>query len=247
MSNPDSPVRQIYDALANKYNNKVGLHYSAKLKWTLVEKYTQAHFHCLDVGVANGILAFPTAQISHKVTGIDISRNMLAIAKQEAQETGVSNLDLIEASASQLPFATNVYDLIYSFSTLVLVSDALSAYTQIFQALKSGGVAILDITGRYNLSQLHWNKYYTRMGHTGINSYSLPQIAKTFTDIGFSILEVHPSGFLDQWKYVPLVRYLKPLDKLAHLQIGEQDLDFRVSKLLPRLANRWYFILSKPA
>jgi SAM-dependent methyltransferase len=142
-------------------------------------------------------------------------------------------------------FPEESFDVVFSYSTLLLIPEPERAYREIVHVLKSGGFAILDITGRYNLSRIYWANYYREQGHFGLNYYTLSEINSIFESLGFEILERHATGLLDQWKYIKGLRRLTFLDKMIHRTSGQPDLDYRLSQKFSGFANRWYFVLKK--
>jgi ubiquinone/menaquinone biosynthesis C-methylase UbiE len=170
---------------------------------------------------------------------------MLEQCRHNLEQSGVKNVYVYERSATNLMFTERSFDIVYSYSTLLLVPEPGRAYHEIAQVLKPSGIAILDITGKYNLSRIYWTKYYQEQGHFGLNYYALSEIRTVFQSMGFEILAEHATGLLDQWKYIKGLRRLLFLEKLFHSTSRDSDLDYRLSQKVPRLANRWYFVLRK--
>ncbi len=234
---------RIYDACAASYGFATDKTLAARLKLELVSARIRPEHHVLDVGCANGLYMIPLASRCSEIVGIDINDRMLEVAREALQQAGVTNAQVHKQSATSLDFADASFDVVYSFSTLLLVPDTLGALGEIARVLKPGGWAVLDITGRYNLSRLYWSWYYRRHGHFGVNAYPYREIAGHLARLGLVIEEAHALGFTDQWRYVPGLHKLKVLDRLFHAP-GERDLDYRLSNhpwLFP-LANRWYLV-----
>lgn len=235
----------INDQLATTYGLKFNKNFTQFIKFLLLKKWTKPNDICLDVGIANGIFTIPLAKGVREVHGVDISQKMLKECRKNLASAGVRNVTVYERSATNLLFDDASFDIVFSYSTLLLVPNPERAYHEIVRVLKPGGIAILDITGKFNLSRIQWTKWYQKQGHFGLNYYSLSQIEEIFGGLGLKIIERHATGFLDQWKYVRGISRLKFLDKIAHGTSQEPDLDYKVSQRLPTLANRWYFVLKK--
>lgn len=238
-------IDRIYTKLADTYNSRIAHNSISELRVRLVEKYISDSTICMDVGAANGLYAIPLANRCERVIAIDINQRMLDFCRKAVHRTNTVNVDLLRCDISGLGVKKSSVDLLYSFSTLILVPKPIKAFREIYRVLKSNGIAILDITGKHNLSRIHWQKYYKKRGHFGISAHTIQEITDLFSNIGFTIVAVHPSGFLDQWKYIPVIRYFKLLDKIFHIRIREYDVDYYVSRLFPSLANRWHFVLKK--
>jgi SAM-dependent methyltransferase len=96
--------------------------------------------HELDLGCgcASTSLAFARAVgTAGSVTGVDISRPMLEVAKRRARESG-AKIEFIEADASAYAFKPD-YDLIFSRFGVMFFADPAQAFANIRNALKPGG------------------------------------------------------------------------------------------------------------
>jgi ubiquinone/menaquinone biosynthesis C-methylase UbiE len=248
MSRPSSETssNRIYDRLADTYGYAVDLTVGAGLKYRLVLRYVGPDARVLDVGCANGLHIRKIAPHCREIVGIDINARMLDLARAALPEDGAGNAAVFDMSATRLEFEAETFDVVYSFSTLPLIPDSEAAIREISRVLRRGGTAILDITGRRNLSQRHWDRWYRSQGHAGVRSFTWGQARAVLAGAGLDIVEAHALGFLDQWRYVPLLRRATCLDGLVH-RGREADLDLAVSNLrtLRRLANRWYVVSRK--
>jgi 2-polyprenyl-3-methyl-5-hydroxy-6-metoxy-1,4-benzoquinol methylase len=92
-------VASFYDALAPDYDEMTGFQkrfvHEKPFVRLLVEKYSITT--ALDAGCATGFHSLLLAQLGVKVTGIDLSRDMLQRAKLHARELGVE-VDFLQAS-----------------------------------------------------------------------------------------------------------------------------------------------------
>jgi ubiquinone/menaquinone biosynthesis C-methylase UbiE len=233
----------VFDQIAADYGLDYESSYTQYLKYLLLKRHIKNTDVCLEIGIANGIFSIPLSKDVTKVYGIDISPAMIKECFRNVQKAKANNVFIYEMSASSLSFEDSTFDLVFSFSTLLLVPDVQSAFKEIVRVLKPGGLTILDITGRYNLSQGYWGRYYRQQGHWGVHSFSLKQITSILKSLGFELLEVHPTGLTDNWKYVKWLKNSKLLERIFHNKEIRPDLDYRISRLIPGLANRWYIVL----
>jgi ubiquinone/menaquinone biosynthesis C-methylase UbiE len=238
-------LRDLWDKSAKTYSLLDDTYFPAKLKMSLLLKYARADSNCMDIGIANGIFSLPLSKFVHSIDGVDISQNMLDTCEEFLQQSNISNIKLHLNSAEELPFKDGIFDLTFSFATLTAVPDMRRAFKEIARTLKPGGVAILDITGRNNLSYHHWNKYYKSIGHFGLNPLSYSELETVFDDLGMEIIENHAVGVLDQWKYIPGLHKLTFIEKVTHSRKSYPDLDYRISNLLPHFANHFFLVLKK--
>ena len=96
----------------------------------------------LDLGCGTGYDAFVAAQLvgpTGRVVGIDLSPEMLAMAKAGQAETGFPQVEFHEAAVEVLPFADRSFDIALSNGVLNLVPDKPAALREIFRVLRPGG------------------------------------------------------------------------------------------------------------
>jgi len=241
----DSAIKNLWDDRAGRYAASANNSFRQSFKLRILEKYARSDSVCLDIGAATGLFSIPLAPQVKEIHAIDLSPEMVAQCRVNAEKAGVNNLFVYERSATAPGFEDASFDLIFSFATLAVVPQVEQAYAEIARLLKPGGIAVLDITGRHNLSRRRWERFYRKQGHFGMNYYRLDEIRAIFSALGLHVLENHCTGLLDQWKYIPGIHKLKFLDRILHAPQPTPDLDYRVSQKFPRLANHWYFVLQK--
>jgi len=99
-------------------------------------------------GIMRDLLTLDFSNVTNfELVGIDIDHESLLLAKQYADEKGITNIRLIEQDAWQMPFI-NEFDVITSSGLNVYESDPqrlLELYRRFFQALKPGGKLIISV------------------------------------------------------------------------------------------------------
>ena len=91
----------------------------------------------LDVGCGTGASSLAMAQGGAKVTGVDISKPMLGLARERAAKAGL-DISFMEADASAYPFAP-VFDLIFSRFGVMFFDAPVAAFANMRKGLKPGG------------------------------------------------------------------------------------------------------------
>jgi len=108
----------------------------------------------LDIGCGTGRQALMLAELSCRVIAIDISSAMLVRARREAARRGLlDRLELVQASASALPFRPGIFSRAYSiFGAYNHVPKLLSALRQLHAVLRRKSLALLTILNKHQLT-----------------------------------------------------------------------------------------------
>ncbi|MBF9236552.1 class I SAM-dependent methyltransferase [Hymenobacter sp. BT683] len=95
----------------------------------------------LDVAAGTGEpgLTIATQVRAGKVIITDLAENMLAIARQNAEEQGIKNIETIACDVCELPFADNTFDKVSCRFGFMFFPDMQLAAQEIVRVLKPGG------------------------------------------------------------------------------------------------------------
>lgn len=97
----------------------------------------------LDVGVGTG-LELPMFSPHVKITGIDLSEPMLAVARKRVQREGLGNVIALEAmDAMALTFDDESFDAVIAPYVLTVVPDAHRTLDEMARVVKKGGEIVL--------------------------------------------------------------------------------------------------------
>lgn len=96
----------------------------------------------LDVGCGCGSTTLDLSAAvgpTGRVTGIDTSASMLAVARDAAVDAGLANVDFVEGDAGAHLYEPNAYDVISSRLGTMFFDEPEAAFTNLHRALRPGG------------------------------------------------------------------------------------------------------------
>jgi arsenite methyltransferase len=182
--------------------------YSADEKGLIPEKAVLASLGCgnptalielragetvLDLGSGGGIDALLSAQRvgpTGKAYGLDMTDDMLALARENQRQAGVTNVEFLKGEIEQIPLSDNSVDVIISNCVINLSVDKDRVLREALRVLKPGGrFAVSDVVVRGTVpeevrkSMLLWvgciagaleeNDYLAKLARAGFGEISI--------------------------------------------------------------------------
>lgn len=110
----------------------------------------------LDVGCGTGNFSLKLARQGVLVTGIDISEEMLAIARSKAAQNPELKMEFKWMDFNQLDFEDECFDGVISMTALEFAQDLDHVYAEMYRVLKPGGQLLIGVI----TSEGDWGRYY---------------------------------------------------------------------------------------
>lgn len=195
----------------------------------------------LDAGCGNGIYINTFVQkFKIKGWGIDINEIYLKRAKVLAKNLNLQ-VKFKKMSLTNLQFADDFFDKIFSVQTLQFIKDDQKALGELSRVLKKSGILVLAFPGE---------KYYSNIGQKQLkkkeletmivkrSGYSLEKMKQMLTKVGFRILEIKvitgplfkKLSAIQNYFYLKNLRFLNLLSFPILLLLAQIDASLRKAK-----------------
>jgi ubiquinone/menaquinone biosynthesis C-methylase UbiE len=138
---PTARQRRVWDKVAPSYDKQIAfmerVAFGGGREWV----GSRASGSVLEVAIGTG-RSLPFYPAGTRITGIDLSPGMLALARQRATDLGI-DADLREGDAQTLAFPDNSFDTVVCVLSLCSIPDPGKAIAEMARVLEPGGKLLL--------------------------------------------------------------------------------------------------------
>ena len=126
-----------------------------------------------DLACGTGTLALGLAEAGYRVTGVDLSRDMLRLARAKAHDAGKRvSWRCEDMRAFTLPHAMDAVTCYYdAINHLLTQRDLLAGLRQVYAALRPGGLFCFDANTLFCYEEF-WGDLIHRMDHDGATQFT---------------------------------------------------------------------------
>lgn len=151
----------------------------------------------VDLGCGGGLdvfLAAPKVGPTGRAIGIDMTPEMLELARKNAAKAGLTNVEFYEATIDTLPLTDSSVDCVISNCVINLASDKPAVFREIARVLKPGGrLAVSDIALRQPLPPEIGNDLMAYVGCVA-GAILIEEYRTWLVAAGFNAVEIIDSG-----------------------------------------------------
>lgn len=154
----------------------------------------------LDLGSGGGIDVLLSARRvgpQGKVYGLDMTDEMLALARENQRQAGIENVEFLKGEIEHIPLPDETVDVIISNCVINLSGDKDQVFREAFRVLKPGGrVAIADVVTRADVPEEIRDSMLLWIGCIA-GALEEEQYRAKLAAAGFAAIEVEPMRIYD--------------------------------------------------
>ncbi|WP_366657882.1 metalloregulator ArsR/SmtB family transcription factor [Fodinicurvata sp. EGI_FJ10296] len=139
----------------------------------------------LDIGTGTGRIIEVLGDRAERAIGIDLSREMLAVARANLERAGFKSAQVRQGDLYQLPVPRASVDVAVMHQVLHYMEDPLDAIAEAGRVLKPGGLLLIADFEQHTVESLREEHAHRWLG------FDEQVVAGWLTDAGFSAPDVH--------------------------------------------------------
>jgi SAM-dependent methyltransferase len=167
----------------------------------------------LDLGSGGGIDILLSARRvgpTGRAIGVDMTDEMLALARRNAQEAGAANVEFRKGTIEALPLDDSSVDVVISNCVINLASDKAAVFAEIARVLKPGGrMGVSDVVADDLLSAEQRAERGSYVGCIA-GALSFREFRTGLTAAGLTDVELVPTHQIVEGMHSAIVRATKP-------------------------------------
>lgn len=181
----------VYDELMNEVD------YNGWVKYIedIIKNENAQVQNILELACGTGNLTIPLTKKNYDIAGIDISEEMLSVAREKGEKEGIE-LVLLQQDIAELDFDVPNLDCILcacdGFNYLTYDDELESVFEKSYELLKDDGVFIFDISSYYKLSTILGNNMY------GENREDVAYMWQNYFDSEENVVEMELAFFIKE-------------------------------------------------
>jgi ubiquinone/menaquinone biosynthesis C-methylase UbiE len=184
-------IRRAFGKQASAFEDqKLSLKSEKYIQWILDSLPLSPDLSVIDVACGTGIMARAIAPYVSSVVGIDITREMLHAARQQAEEKNLNNIEFIECDARNICFEAQSFDLAISRFSIHHFANPLLELREMHRVIKkSGHLAIVDLMAPSEKSEAEkYNQFERARDPSHAAAYSFNELQNLVRKTGLHVI-----------------------------------------------------------
>jgi ubiquinone/menaquinone biosynthesis C-methylase UbiE len=199
------------------------------LQWMVDQLDLQPHFEVLDVAAGTGHLSRAIAPHVRRVVALDLTPEMLAQGRRDAEQEGLTNLVFEQGEAEALPYPSEAFDLVVNRFALHHFEDLCGPIQEMTRVCRPGGqVAIIDMVSADDPTVAATHNHLERLRDPShIRAPTAGELQQLVREAGLNIVRSAPREaevHLERWLELT---HATPAARQAILEALTQDLQGR--------------------
>ena len=183
---------KFWDKIAEKYSKQpIADEAAYQKKLEITQGYFTQDSEVLEFGCGTGSTAIIHAPFVKHIRAIDVSPNMIEIAKGKADREGIHNITFEVATCDELAAPDTSLDVVMGMSILHLLEDKEAMIAKVYRMLKPGGLFVSSTACLSGMMKLlkPLIAIATLLGKAPetVKCFSAKELEKSLTDAGFEI------------------------------------------------------------
>ncbi len=183
--------RKFWDSFAKKYDRnreKSGTNEVYGDLFYMLKKDIDGSGRLLEAATGTGLISFQLSSLGTEIIAIDLSPEMLKIAKRKADKQSITNVEFREGDICNLDFPDNYFDAVIASNVLHLLFDPGKALQEIRRVTKPEGIVILPTYCHgENLKSHLFSRMMSLMGFRARSRWSVDSFQKFIEGNGLKI------------------------------------------------------------
>jgi arsenite methyltransferase len=172
----------------------------------------------LDLGSGGGIDVLLSARRvgpTGKAYGVDMTEEMLALARANATKAGATNVEFLKGTIENIPLPANTVDVVISNCVINLSVDKPAVFAETFRVLNPGGrFGVSDVVAEDTLTPEERAERGSYVGCIA-GALSMTEYREGLTAAGFTDVEIQPTHEVGDGMHSAIIHAVKPANAPA--------------------------------
>ena len=168
----------------------------------------------LDLGSGGGIDVLLSARRvgpSGKAYGLDMTDEMLALARANAAKAGATNVEFLKGTIETIPLPADTIDVVISNCVINLSTDKPAVFAETFRVLTPGGrIGVSDVVADDDLTPAQRGERGDYVGCIA-GALSFTEYRNGLEAAGFTDIEIAPTHQVADGMHSAIIRATKPM------------------------------------